>query len=319
MKAIVTRRFGSPDGLELVEIESPIPSPGEVLIETEAIGVGGVDAAIRRGTLGHGYPHGMIPGGEVAGSVLQVGDGVSEQWLGKRVWAHTGTSGGYADHATARLADITVLPSALSSSDAVALGSAATVAHFALKHAHFAADETLLIRGASGSIGIATLEHAVRQGASRIAVTTASSSRGQKLLAMGATDVLGRSGKDASDHAPDFDVIIDVVGGADVPSFIDQLAPNGRMILVGAVAGFPPPTFGMKIMETFQHSRSVATFSLASVPVEERNTARAAQFEAAVRGTLHPVVHATMPLADAAKAHEAMDAGTVFGRIVLTN
>ena len=90
------------------------------------------------------------------------------------------------------------------------------------------------------------------------------------------------------------------------------------MILVGAVAGFPPADFGMRLMDAFQQSRSFATFSLASVPLAERDAVRAEQFEAAVRDQLHPVVHAVLPLDQAAEAHRQMDLGNVFGRIVLT-
>jgi NADPH:quinone reductase-like Zn-dependent oxidoreductase len=112
-------------------------------------------------------------------------------------------------------------------------------------------------------------------------------------------------------------VIVDIVGGSDVPVFIDRLAPNGRMVLVGAVAGFPPADFGIRLLSSFQQSRSFATFSLDTVPTATRDAARVELFAAAVRGELHAVVHDVLPLADAADAHRRMDAGTVFGRIVL--
>jgi len=318
VRAISIRRFGAPDGLELVEIPTPSPGAGEVVVEVAAAGVGGVDAAIRRGTLGAGFPVGMVPGGEVAGIVVEVGADVPRDWIGRRVWAHTGTSGGYAEYATAGLEDVTPLPDGLAAASAVALGSPATVAHFALEHARFATGDSLLVRGAAGSIGIATVEHAVRRRASTIAVTTSSPERGRRLRELGATEVLGRDGAGATAEKHDYDVIIDIVGGPQLPDFIDRLAPNGRLVLVGAVAGFPPPTFGLKLMESFSRSRSIAAFSLASVDPTTRGLARAEQFAAALDGRLHPVVHATLPLEEAATAHAEMDSGTVFGRIVLT-
>lgn len=319
MRAVVIERFGEPSGLAVREVAAPVPAAGQVLIRSEAIGVGGVDVAIRRGTLGdYGFPAGMIPGSEVAGVVTAVADDVDRSWLGRRVWAFTGTSGGYAEQATAHLDDLTVLPDALSPQDAVTLGSSATVAHFALAHAHFAAGESVLVRGAAGSIGIAAVELAARGGASDVAVTTSSPERGKKLRELGATLVLDRAGH-SDDHAPRaFDVIIDIVGGNDIPKFIDRLSPNGRFIAVGAVAGMPPADFGMQLMRSFQQSRSFATFSLATVPVPVRNAKRAENFEDAVAGRLHPVVHGVLPLDKAAEAHRQMDDGTVFGRIVLT-
>ncbi|WP_244928298.1 zinc-binding dehydrogenase [Nocardioides sp. W7] len=289
-----------------------------MLIQTEAIGVGGVDAAIRRGMMGVGFGVGMIPGSEVVGTVTAVGAEVDPSWIGRRVWAFTGTTGGYAEQAVAHVGELIALPEELSSIQAVTLGSAATVAHFALAHAHLVKGESVLIRGAAGSIGIATVQHAARMGVSAIAVTTSSVERGSRLKGFGATDVLDRAGHGGSGAPSNFDVIIDIVGGAAVPSFIDRLTPNGRMVLVGAVAGFPPADFGLRLMETFQQSRSVATFSLASIPVAERDAARASQFEAAVRGELHPVVHAVLPLDQAGEAHRQMDLSQVFGRIVLT-
>lgn len=319
MRAVVIQRFGDPAGMAVIDATSPVAGSGQVVIETEAIGVGGVDAVIRRGTLaGYGFAEGMIPGSEVAGTVIAVGENVDESWLGRRVWAFTGTDGGYVEQAVALIADVVPLPAGLSSIDAVALGSSGPVAHFALMHAHFAAGETILVRGAAGSIGIAVVELAARAGAKSVAVTTSSPERGGRLRDFGATDILDRAGHGDPGAPTSYDVIIDIVGGADLPTFIDRLAPNGRFVVVGVVAGMPPEDFGMRIMGAFQQSRSIATFSLNNVPVAARDAIRAEQFEAAVRGELHAVVHDVLPLDAAAEAHRQMDRGTVFGRIVLT-
>jgi NADPH2:quinone reductase len=195
------------------------------------------------------------------------------------------------------------------------------VAHFALAHARFTAGDSILIRGAAGSIGIMAVQLATAGGASEIAVTTSSLERGRRLRALGATRVLDRSGEtgETGEAEPSrYDVVVDIVGGAALPRFIDLLAPNGRMVSVGVVGGYPPPDFGMSLMRAFQSSLSFATFSLDSVPVAERNRIRAEQFEAAARGDLQSIVHDVMPLDQAADAHRRMDAGEVFGRIVLT-
>jgi NADPH2:quinone reductase len=318
MRAVTIERFGDPSGMAVTDIPVPVPGPGQLVIETQAIGVGGVDAVIRRGTItGYGFTEGLIPGGEVAGTVTAVGADVDGSWLGRRVWAFTGGTGGYVEHAVVRADDVVALPEELSSIDAVAFGSSAPVAHFALAHAHFAPGESVLVRGAAGSIGIAAVELAARGGASAVAVTTSSDERGSRLRDLGATHVLDRSGGGDPDAPALFDVVIDIVGGPDTPEFLDRLAPNGRLVLVGAVAGFPSPDFGARLLSTFQQSRSVATFSLDTVPAPALDAARTELFAAAVRGELHAVVHDVLPLAQAAEAHRQMDAGTVFGRIVL--
>ena len=317
MRAVTIQKFGDPDGMKVVDVPTPVPGPGQVALRTEAIAVGGVDAVIRRGTLGSAYEPGLIPGSEVAGVVTSAGAGVDPSWVGRRAWAFTGIGGGYAEHAVAQAEDLTALPDELSSIDAVTLGSAATVAHFALAHARFSAGQSVLVRGAAGSIGIAAVELAARSGASSVAVTTSSPERGRRLRGLGATHVLDRAGAGDPDTPDGFDVVMDIVGGPGMPAFLDRLAPNGRLVMVGAVAGFPPADFGMALIRAFQQSRSFATFSLATVPVTERNAIRASLLQAATRSELSPVVHAVLPLEQAAEAHRQMDRGTVFGRIVL--
>jgi NADPH2:quinone reductase len=318
LKAISIQTFGSPDGLAVVGLPVPAPAAGQVLIATEAVGVGGVDTVIRSGALAaYGFKEGHIPGSEVAGTVTAVGDGVDASWIGGRVWAFTGTGGGYVEQALAPVEEIVPLPVNLSAVDAVTLGSAGVVAHFGLRHAHFAPGETVLVRGAAGSIGIMTVQLAAR-GAAAVAVTTSSAERGEQLRRLGATHALDRSGDGGEPSPAGYDVIIDVVAGKDMPSFFDRLNPNGRMVAVGAVAGQPPADFGTKIMAAFQKSMSFAAFSAATVTAAERRAVRSEQFAAASRGEIETVVHEVLPLDAAVLAHQKMDAGEVFGRIVLT-
>ena len=325
MQAVQIREFGDPSGMVVVEAGEPEVGAHDLLIAVEAIGVGGVDAVIRRGTLGtSGFRTGQVPGSEVAGRVVAVGDAVPASWLGERVWAFTGLGGAYAERAVAALDDVTRLPDALPMIDAVTLGSAGPVAQFALDHARFGPGEAVLVRGAAGSIGIMAVQLARAGGATAVGVTTSSPERGERLRMLGATHALDRSGSrsgsghGSADAPPEFDVVIDVVGGPELPGAFGLLAANGRLVSVGVVGGYPPADFGMALMRAFQRSLSFATFSLNTVAVTERNRVRAEQFEAAARGDLVAVVHDVLPLAAAADAHRRMDAGEVFGRIVLT-
>lgn len=316
MKAVAIQEFGDPEGLALIDLPEPSPAEGQVLITTEAIGVGGVDAVIRRGSLGaYGFSEGFVPGAEVAGTVAAVGEGVDASWVGQRVWAFTGAGGGYAEQAIASAATLVPLPATMPAGDAVTLGTSGMVAHFGLRHAHFASGESVLVRGAAGGIGIMTVQLAARGGASAVAVTTSSAERGDRLRELGATQVLDHAGEGASAA---YDVIIDIVGGAALPSFFDRLNPNGRMVAVGIVAGFPPADFGMAMLTGFQKSMSFATFSADTVSEADRRAAAADLFAAAGRRELRAVVHDVLPLDQAVLAHRKMDAGEVFGRIVLT-
>jgi len=317
MRAVVIKRFGDPSGMVLDDLPEPTPGPREVLIEIEAIGVAGVDAVIRRGTLaGFGFEPGLVPGSEVAGRVTAAGAGAAPELVGRRVWAFTGRGGGYAERALASVDDLTVLPDGLSSRDAVAVGSAAPVARLGLERAGLGPGQSVLVRGAAGSIGLSAVELAVAAGASTVAVTTATASRGDRLRGFGATHVLDRSGNGV-DAPEQFDIVLDLVGGPLMPDFIDRLAPNGRMVVLGVVAGLPPADFGMRLLAAFQQSRSVATFSLDTVPRGRLAAVRRESFDQVVEGRLSAVVHDVLPLAAAAAAHRAMDDGEVFGRIVL--
>ncbi|MEU6970808.1 zinc-binding dehydrogenase [Kitasatospora aureofaciens] len=318
MRAISVKIFGEPEGLQVVDLPEPAPGTGQVRIATEAIGVGGVDAVIRRGTLtAYGFRSGHILGSEVAGSVVEVGEGVDPSWIGRQVWAFTGLSGGYADQAVASVDDVLPLPPGLTGTDAVALGGSGVVAHFALDRARFAPGDAVLLRGAAGSIGITAVQLAARGGAGAVAVTTSSTERGARLEGLGATHVLSRSGDGGPDAPTGFDVVIDVVSGPELPLFLDRLNDGGRYVAVGVVGGPPPADFGMRMMDTFRRSLSFATFSSDTVPSPERQAVRASQFAEAARGDLRIVVHEVLPLEQAASAHRAMDAGEVFGRVVL--
>jgi NADPH2:quinone reductase len=305
---VVIKEFGPPEGLAVVDVPAPVPAGGQVLIAVEAVGVGGVDVVIRRGDLAaYGFRPGFVPGGEVAGTVTAVGAGVDPHLVGRRVWAATGTGGGYAEQAVADAEEVVPLPDGRAAVDAVALGSAGVVARFGLAHAHFKDGESVLVRGAAGSIGIMTVRLASKTGT--VTVTTSAPERGERLRELGATHVLGRN--EPGDDT--YDVIIDVVAGPDLPAYLDRLKPNGRLVIVGAVGGPPPADFGARLMAAFQRSLSVATFSAATVPAAARNRVRAELFAHETA-----VVHGVLPLDQAVEAHRRMDRGEVFGRMVLT-
>ncbi|MEV4206566.1 zinc-binding dehydrogenase [Nocardia salmonicida] len=319
MKAVIVQAFGGPEVLAVVELPDPNPAVGQVVITTEAIGVGGVDTLLRSGALAaYGSTPGRILGQEVAGTVTEVGEGVDTGWIGQRVWAFTGEGGGYTERAVASAETLVPLPQTLSAVDAVTLGSSAMVAHFALRHAHFARGESVLVRGAAGGIGVAAVQLAAGGGAGAVAVTTSSPERGDRLRELGATHVLDRAGRGAENAPAGYDVIIDIAAGADLPTFLTMLEPNGRMVAVGVMAGMPPADFGMEMVKAFRKSTSFATFSADTVPASDRRAATADLFAASVRGELKAVVHETLSLEEAVLAHRKMEAGEVFGRIALT-
>lgn len=318
MKAVAVQKFGGPEGLALIDLPDPRPSDGEVLIAVDAIGVGFQDAMIRSGAFASmGFREGHILGGEIGGTVAALGAGVDSSWLGRRVWAFTGLGGGYAELAVAQAAKLVPVPDNLTAIEAVTLGSSGMVAHFALRHARLSPGEAVLVRGAAGAIGVMAVQLAMRQGARAVAVTTSSEQRGARLRQLGATHVLDRAGRGVEDAPEHYDVIIDIVGGPDVSTFFSRLRPNGRMVMVGAVGGFPPDDFAKAMFPAFQKSLSFATFSANTVPDAERIAMTGTLFASAAHGELEIVVHEVLPLEQAVLAHKKLETSEAFGRLLL--
>lgn len=309
MRAIVVKEFGSADHLALAALPDPAPGAGEVVIAVEAAGVGLVDVLQRQGHLG--ASPGFVPGIEVAGRVAGVGAGVDGALLGKRVFAHG--PGGYAERFVAEAGGLVELPDAVSAEAAVALGINALVARFSLLRAGLRAGERVLVRGASGGIGALATEMAVRLGAEVTAVTNAGAA--ERVAALGAHHVI-RRGLDPEPEGP-FDGIVDPVAGEAMLALIGKLAPNGRYVVNGAAAGFPPAEIGGALLKAFSKSPTYALFSLDSVPPEDRRRAATELFAEAARGALRPVIAEVLPLRDAATAHKMLEAGASFGKVVL--
>ncbi|MGW5746683.1 zinc-binding dehydrogenase [Amycolatopsis sp. NPDC003861] len=312
VKAVVVQSFGEPGGLAVVDLPDPRPAAGEVVIATEAIGVGGVDVLIRRGALAaFGFEPGHVLGSEVAGVVTALGADVDESWAGARVWAPTDGGGGYVEQAVVPAATLVRLPPGVSPVDAVTVAGSGVVAHFGLRHARFTDGESVLVRGAAGGIGVLAVQLAARTGT--VAVTTSSAERGARLRALGATEVLDRTGEGATG----FDVVLDIVAGDDLPSFLARMNPNGRLVAVGAMAGPPPARIVAEMFTAFRKSLTFGVFSADSVSTEDRRTVATGLLAAVGRGELAAVVHEVLPLGQAVAAHRQLDAGTVFGRLAL--
>lgn len=319
MKVVRIEKFGGPEGLGVAEIESPRPGQGQVVIDVEAIGVGSQDALIRRGALADfGFREGFIPGSDIVGTVSQLGRDVDGDWLGRRVWAFVG-QGGYAENIAAPLQALVPVPDGISAQDAVAVGASGVVAHFGLARGGLATGRRLLVRGAGGPIGIMAAQLAHIAGAGTIAVTASSSERQKRLIALGATSALDRNGESNGAAENVYDVILDVVGGSNAGSFFSRLAPNGHMVLVGAVAGMPPANFAAPMLSAFQSSLSFSTLSAnsATVPDADRRRVVDGLFRSLLEGQLRAVIADTLELEAAVEAHRHLDTGGQFGKIVL--
>ena len=310
MRAVIVKEFGSADQLSLVDHPDRVAGDGDVVIEVEAAGVGLVDVLQRQGYLGASAA-GYVPGVEVAGRVASVGAGVDEELIGKRVFAQG--QGGYAQQFVAGASGLVMLPQDVSAEAAVALGVNALVASFSIRRAGLRAGETVLVRGASGGIGAMAAQMAVKAGAVVTAVTNADAA--DSVADLGARHVM-RRGIDPEPEGP-FDVIIDSVAGEAVPALIGTLASNGRYVVNGAAAGFPPAGIGGALLQGFSRSPTYSLFTLDSVPRSEVVSAATEILARAASGEIRPLIADVLPLHEAAGAHKMLESGKSFGKVVL--
>ena len=181
MRAMSVSAFGGPEQLLEVSVPDPEPGAGGCLIGVEACDVLWLDAMLRAG-LGEGpiapeLP--WIPGNGVAGRVLAVGAGVDEAWIGRRVGAHTGNHGGYAERAAVLADDVVAIPDGVAVPTAAALLHDGPTALELLEVTRVTAGESVLVLGASGGLGLTLIQLARHRGAQVVAVARDEAKRGR--------------------------------------------------------------------------------------------------------------------------------------------
>ncbi|WP_313472321.1 NAD(P)H-quinone oxidoreductase [Brevundimonas sp.] len=312
---------GPAEALRLAERPLPEPAPGEIRIHVRAAGVNRPDIVQRLGL--YPAPPGAsdILGLEVAGEVDAVGDGVTRWRVGDRVCALLG-GGGYADCAVVDARHVLPVPTDLDFVQAAALPETAfTVFANVFEGGGLKAGETLLIHGATSGIGVMAIQMAKAAGA-RVIATSRGAAKTEAARALGADVSLDATDGDllaAIKAAGGADVVLDMVGAAYAELNLNALKPGGRWVVIATLTGALAQIDLMRVML----KRIVLTGStLRSRPADEK-----ARLAAAVEQTVWPwvasghvsaQVAATFPLAQAAAAHQRLEAGDHVGKIVLT-
>ena len=315
MKAVTVEAFGDATQLRFGSGDDPLPAKGEVVVAITTAGVGFVDIMAREGRYTFPKP-GFIPGLEIVGDVIVLGEGVSPDWLNRKVIAFPPRGGGYAERITMSASALIPLPRNILPEQALAIGVNGLVAAFSLDRAQVIAGERVFIRGAGGGIGVIATQLASHL-TPEVTATTSSDVRGQRLMALGAKTIWNRLTNPPL-ALNSFDVIIDTIGGPELPSYIAALRPNGRYVLAGGIDGEPPADFGMELIRRFHGSPSFATLSLNSIPTELLAQRLALLFQALQCNEIVTIVDSIFPLADAVAAHRRLESGEGFGKILLT-
>ncbi|HEX2578289.1 MAG TPA: NADPH:quinone oxidoreductase family protein [Aquihabitans sp.] len=303
MRRIVCREWGPPEGLEVVEEPDPAPGPGQVVVAVEAAGVNFVDALFMAGTYQIKVPPPFTPGSELAGTVVAVGEGLDRVAEGDRVLSSLGL-GAWTSHAVVPSRALTPVPAALDAATAAALVQSYCTAWFALTRRTTVADgETVLVLGAAGGVGLATIDVARALGA-RVVAAASTPEKLADATAMGATATIAYEDEDLKARARELsgggvDVVVDPVGGPHTEPALRALAVGGRLVVIGFAAGAIPQVPANQVL---LNNRSVVGVDWGAWAMRdpEAQGALLAEVLAAVEdGTLHPSPPTRRPLADA--------------------
>ena len=323
MQAIDPAAPGGPE--VLVPVERPVPRPGagEVLIRVAAAGVNRPDVLQRRG--GYPPPPGApsIPGLEVAGEIVAVGEGIDDVTLGQPVCALL-AGGGYAEYAVAPYGQCLPVPDALTMVEAAALlETLFTVWTNLFERAYATEGDTVLVHGGTSGIGTMAIALCGLFGVTCI-VTAGSDEKCARAVALGAAHAINYRGDDFVARVKEFTggkgvaAVLDMVGGDYVPRNLQCLADDGRHVSIavqgGAMATVP-------IFEIMRRRLTLTGSTLRprdvgwkSLVADELHRTVWPHVEA---GRLKPVIDRSFPLAEAAAAHARMEAGEHVGKIVL--
>ena len=245
MKKVCCNEFGPPENLQRIEVETPAPRPGEVLVEISAAGVGFVDGLMVQGLYQVKPPLPYYPGSEFAGMVSAVGEGVTHLQPGDRVLGMA-SNGAYADSVSVANSSLVKTPSNLS--DAIAAGfyiNYATALYGLRDCGHLKAGETLLILGAAGGVGSAAISVAKAMGA-RVIAAASSDEKRRAARSFGAdhtvdyTDPNWRGALKELISSDGLNMVYDPVGGDKAEAAFRSLSPGGRFLVVGFASGEIP-------------------------------------------------------------------------------
>jgi len=317
MKAIVVRAFGGPEVMQIEEVPAPAPGPGQVTIRVHAVGVNPVDAYIRSGNYARKPSLPYTPGTDVAGTIEQMGAGVTRLKRGDRVYAHAAI-GGCADIALSDDWQAHPLPPRVSFAQGAALGVPYATAWRALFiRAQAKAGDSVLVHGGSGGVGTAAIQMARAHGLTVIA--TAGTDKGMALVrSQGAHHALNH--RDAGylqqvsglTDGRGVDIVLEMLANVNLDHDLDVLAHGGRVVVIGnrgRVEIDPRKMMGK--------DGTIIGMTLFNTTREEFQEIHAGLVAGLENGTLNPVIRKELPLEQAAQAHVAVMEPGAFGKIVL--
>jgi NADPH2:quinone reductase len=321
MRAVRFERTGGPEVLELREVETPEPGPGEILVRNEAIGVNFIDTYHRSGLYAVDLPSGL--GSEGAGVVEAVGDGVTRFRAGDRVAYALGSLGSYAGYKIVRADRAVALPDGIDSRIAAAVLLKGMTAQFLLESAYpVRAGQTVLIHAAAGGVGQLLTQWAKAVGAEVIA-TVGSLAKAAKVQALGADHVILYRDQNVAAEVRRITggvgvpVAYDSVGKDTFEATLTSLARRGLFVSYGNASGPPPLIEAQRLSRAGSLYFTRPTLADYVVTTAELDASAAAVFDKVLSGEIQVEIGQTFPLASARAAHEALESRSTIGATLL--
>ncbi|GEP08792.1 NAD(P)H-quinone oxidoreductase [Methylobacterium gnaphalii] len=320
-------RFEGSGGPEVISVETvpvPKPGPGQVLIEVVAAGVNRPDVMQRQGL--YPPPKGAteVPGLEIGGRIVALGEGVSGLREGDEVCALV-ISGGYAEFAVAEAGQVLPKPASLSLVEAAALPETVfTVYSTVIQRGRLKKGERFLVHGGSSGIGTTAIQIAKQHGAT-VYATAGSAEKCRFCEELGADAAVDYREADFAEEikrltdGKGVDVILDMVGAAYLSKNIASLAVEGRLVQIAFMKGYKAESVNLT---PIMLKRLTITGATLRAQPKENKAAIADELREKVwplieAGKIKPIVHETFPLEDAAKAHALMESSAHLGKIML--
>ena len=306
MKAIIINKYGNEDVLEYTDVERPQPKADEILVKVHAAAVNPVDWKIREsGGERFGLELPLIPGGDIAGTVEEVGVDVENFRKGDAVYGMTvtgGFSGGYAEYAITKADFIAPKPGKLSFAEAAALPIAALTAWQSIFDlANLSSGQRILITGAAGGVGSFAVQFAKAKGA--FVIGTASGKNEEFVRSLGADEFVDYTKQNFAEVVKDVDVVFDTVGG-DTQERAFQTLKKG---------GFLATSAGTPSAEKAEEFDVKAEFVFC-----KPNAHQLAEINQLIEdGKLKIHIETVLPLTEVKKAHGLSQSGRTRGKIVL--
>jgi putative PIG3 family NAD(P)H quinone oxidoreductase len=315
---------GGPEVLVPTRRPLPSPAPGEVLLQVAAAGVNRPDCLQRQGSYPPPAEASDLPGLEVAGTIVDLGKGVSEWQLGHKVCALL-TGGGYAEYCTAPAVQCLPIPKGLDLIQAASLPETFfTVWSNVFERAHLQPGETLLVHGGASGIGATAIQLAQALG-SRVFVTVGNNEKVEVCKTLGAEQAINYRESDfvkeirEATHGRGVDVILDMVGGDYVQRNLSLLAMEGRLVQIAFLRG---ARVELNLAPVMMKRLTLTGSTLRARPVAEKEPIARALREKVwpllEAGKVRPIIHETFPLQEAAAAHRLMESNRHIGKLVLT-